>query len=211
MKKVYVFFIATEFKTGKAIRLLTRNTYNHVAFSFDKNGSVLYSYARYRYHEPLLSGFGIEYTDRYQNTCDNVKIKVCEYCVSDAHYERIQWKINHYSENQDKTRYNFIDVVGYPFKFHLNIRYHHTCISFLLELLERRDVHTIGALERKLRANTIYEGTVGEFFSQVSSGEIDFYEKRRKSLICKETLKNVAYLAATFMCSIADGSIFFIE
>lgn len=208
MKKVYIFFIATEFKTGKAIRFLTRNTYNHVAFSFTKDGSELYSFARYRYHEPLLGGFGIEYTDRYADTLGDTKIKVCEYSVSDEHYERIKNKIGHFMAHKDEAKYNFLDIVGYPFHVHLKLKYSHTCISFLLDLLERKDVHTIGALERKLRSKSIYEGTLANYVDTLSEGDIDFYEKRRKRTVCMETLRNAAYIASVFMCSIVDGSMF---
>ena len=64
MKNIYIMLIETQFRTGKMIRFLTRNTYNHVAISFEPNTNLLYSYARYRYNEPLSAGFGIEYTDR---------------------------------------------------------------------------------------------------------------------------------------------------
>ena len=195
MKKVYIFFLSTPFKTGKTIQFLTGHKYNHVAFSFEKSGDKLYSYARYRYHEPFLSGFGIENTDRYAPQINDTHIKICEYEVSDEHYRRIRCRIRHYEENRRKSTYNFLDILCYPFNIHLKLAYTHTCISFLLELLERRDVHTIGQLERKLKNNVIYEGCIGDYCEKLTSGTIDFYEKRSLWNVIDET-KNRAWLVA---------------
>lgn len=183
MKNIYVFFFATQFKTGKAIRLMTRNQYSHVALSFGPDTQMLYSYARYRYHEPLISGFGIEYTDRYSNYGQTVDIKVCEVPVSDELYDRIQRKIEYYKENQSSTRYNFFDVIAYPFSRHVELEYAHTCISFLLELLEIQDVHTISQLEKKLADEVIYEGSLQGFESCPSQSPIDFFERRGRRLV----------------------------
>lgn len=209
MKKVYIFFIATKFKTGKAIRFFTGNRYNHVAFSFDRYGSTLYSYARYRYNEPMLSGFGIEYTDRYARPDFGVEIKVCEYDVSDSHYRRIKRKIKNYSLNRGKTMYNFFDIAGYPMGIHFNIKYVHTCLSFITELLEAKHIRTIGQLERKLRKNVIYRGRLDKYIDAESNGKIDFYEKRRHGVVFAETAKILYRLAAVFICGLFDGSIFF--
>ena len=44
MPKIYIFFLATPFKTGRAIRLLTHRPYNHVAVSFTPKGERLFSW-----------------------------------------------------------------------------------------------------------------------------------------------------------------------
>lgn len=195
MQKIYIFFLATDFKIGKAIRILTHNQYNHVAFSFSPSTQTLYSYARYRYHEPLLSGFGVEYTDRYEQT-PGVFVKVCAYPVTDAHYQRIQQRIAYYEALQEKTRYNFFDVLLYPLCHHVKLEYTHTCISFILELLERTDLHTIGQLRKALEDCALYEGPLSEFEQQASRGEIDFFEKRSRRFAWRQSGKVMLQLAA---------------
>lgn len=189
MPKVYVFFLATEFKTGKAIRLLTRQLFNHVAFSFSADGATLYSYARYRYHEPFLSGFGVEYTDRYVFDADRVHLRVCELEVTEAHYNRIQDRIHRYDTMRAHTCYNFLDILAYPFRHHIRLEYTHTCISFLLELLEMGRVHTIGQLTRLLEDRILYDGTLGDYFPALSHGPIDFFEKRSRRSVCWQSGK----------------------
>lgn len=199
MKNIYVFFFATQFRTGKVIRMMTRNHYSHVALSFDPSTQVLYSYARYRYHEPLISGFGIEYTDRYADSDKSVDIRVCEVAVSDEHFERIKRRIALYQENQSATRYNFFDVLAYPFNRHVELAFTHTCISFLLELVEMPDVHTISQLERKLAGSVVYEGPLQSFESQPTSGPVDFFERRGRLLVCTRSAQVMLILTASLI------------
>ena len=199
MKDVYVFFIATQFGTGRAIQLLTRNKYSHVALSFAPDTRVLYSYARYRYHEPLLSGFGIEYTDRYALYRRPADIRVCRCPVTDDHYARILTRLEQYARLQGSTRYNFFDVLAYPFHRHVELELTHTCLSFLLELLEMPDIHTIAALERRLDACVLYEGPLSDFEVAPTSGPIDFYERRPRRQVAAESGRELVRLSASLV------------
>ncbi len=199
MKKIYIAFLQTQFKTGKTIRFLTHNKYNHVCISFEPSTKEMYSYARYNYHEPFMAGFGIEYTDRYYVAEEMTCIKLCEYPVDDAHYERIKEAVGYYKQNIDKTRYNFFDIIMYPFQKHVNLMLAHTCISFVLELLERNDVHTIGQLEKSLPSDSvIFEGRLDEFenFSP-SHGLTDFYEKRSRRVVVGASVLALGGLVAS--------------
>ena len=203
MKNVYVFFFATQFKTGTAIRMVTRNKYNHVAFSFTPDTECLYSYARYRYHEPLLSGFGREATDRYAPT-RGVEIRVCEVSVTDEQYAQIQEKISHYQEMAAKTRYNFFDLIIYPiplWRRHVNLQYTHTCLSFLCELLDMQEVHSITTLQEKLSDCIFYEGLLSDFEVKPSQGMIDFYERRSRRSVWKRNGILIASLTLSLLRS----------
>ena len=195
MKKIYVYLISTQFRTGKAIRVLTGNTYNHVAISFKPDTKLLYSYARYRYREPLSAGFGIEYTDRYYGIDEMADIKVYEYEVTDDHYNRIIKNLGYYIENQKSTKYNYLDILGYPFKKHLKLGLTHTCLSFALELLEINDVFTIGQFEKALSKNKVlYEGPLDRFESTPTSGDIDFFENRGGTRIFAAAARSLGIL-----------------
>ncbi|MGI6014051.1 MAG: hypothetical protein ACOX7K_07175 [Oscillospiraceae bacterium] len=199
MKKVYVFFFSTCFKTGAAIRFVTRNKYNHVAFSFAPNTKQLYSYARYRYHEPILSGFGIESTDRYA-AGHTVEIRVCELAVSDERYEQIQQRIEYYTTIAPKTRYNFFDLLLYPiWHHHVELKYTHTCLSFLCEVLDIRGIHTISQLQRQLKANIVYEGPLSGFETEPSQGQVDFYERRNRAWVMAKNGLTLCGLAASLL------------
>lgn len=196
MPKVYVLFIASPFRTGRAIRLLTNNKYNHVALSLTPDTQRLYAFSRYRYREPLLSGFGIEYTDRYEPY--QVDIKVCEIPVTDEQLASIKRRLRLYEMFREKTRYNFMDIVAYPFHKHIDIRLTHTCISFVLELLRLTDVHTIGGLEKKLTGSDVYEGRLSAFEKTATHGPVDFFERRPRLTVARESGATMLALAGTF-------------
>ncbi|MEG1633399.1 MAG: hypothetical protein RR314_05045 [Oscillospiraceae bacterium] len=183
MKDIYIFFFETQFGAGRMIRFITRNKFSHVALSFDPDTAELYSYARYRYHEPILSGFGIEATDRYARFGKPMDIKVCRIPVTDEHYARITRHLEEYTENQSRTRYNFFDVLAYPFHRHIELELCHTCLSFMLELLEIDDLHSINELEHRLEGNEIYEGKLSAFEHAPSVSEIDFFERRGRPYV----------------------------
>ncbi len=199
MKKVYIYFLGTPFKTGTVIRFLTKNKYNHVAFSFNPDGQNLYSYARYRFNEPLLSGFCFENTDRYSRDLEHTYIKICELDVSDEQYTRIENKIAEYVEAMPASQYNFFSILTYPFNRPVKMEYVHTCISFVSEVLEVNKGGKIGGLERLLDDNIIFEATLKEFNSALTSSEIDFFEKRSRRLIFTESAKSLGRLTSKFI------------
>ncbi len=202
MKNLYIFFFETQFKTGSAIRMVTRYKYNHVAISFEPNTDRLYSYARYRYHEPLLSGFGVEYTDRYRNGAKPVCIKVYEVPVTDEHYERVKKRIDYYINYWEHTQYNFFDIIFYPFKHHVELQFTHTCLSFACELLDMQGIHSIEELDARLACkggSVIFEGPLSVFEASPSSGPIDFYERRGRVRVLAQSGLAMCVLAASLI------------
>lgn len=195
MPKVYIFFFATPFKTGKAIRFLTHRRYNHVAISLTPEGRTLYSFARYRYSEPLLSGFVEENPGRYACAPQNVGLCVCELEVSPAHYARICQHIADYQQAQSRTCYNFADLLVYPFHRHLQLAYTHTCISFLLELLEIGDLHTIGQLETALTDRVIYTGPLSGYCDIHAEEAGEFFERRSRRVVYWQSGKMLCHHA----------------
>lgn len=181
MKKIYIVFIASNFKSGKLIRFFTRGKYNHVAFSNEPYVSELYSFARYNYYESLLGGFGPEYSNRYLSEGRDIKIKVCQYEVTQEHYERIMEKLDYYG--QAKTRYNILSVLTYPFKKQVDLPNTHTCISFMLELLELEKSITINKLEEMLSSNVIYEGNLSNRLSYIAPPDEDEFFVRKNPIV----------------------------
>lgn len=177
MKKIYIVFIASNFKSGKIIRFFTRGIYNHVAFSHEPYVSALYSFARYNYYESFLGGFGPEYSNRYLSQGKDIKIKICQYEVTEEHYERIKDKLEYYG--QAKTRYNILSVLTYPLKKQVELPDTHTCISFMLELLELDKNITINKLESMLTKDTIYEGNLSDRLSYVAPPDEDEFFVRK--------------------------------
>ena len=148
----------------------------------------------------------MEATDRYYGVDQMTNIKVCEYCVEDDHYERIRNAVDYYLENREATRYNFFDIVTYPFKKHVSLDpLTHTCISFVMELLERKDVKTLGQLEKSLPAESIvYEGPLDEYEKGCpSKGDIDFFERRSKRVVLGTSVLAIGAICVSVLKKIA--------
>lgn len=204
-KKVYIFFFETPFRTGKVIRFLTRNKYSHVALSFKPDTKCIYSFARQRYHEPFMAGFGVESTDRYARFDGApINIRVCEYKVAEDMYRRMKLAIAKYRAVQSLTRYNFIDLLTYPFGKHIKLEYTHTCVSFLAEIIEREDLRTIGQLQRELEDRIIYEGPIDGFEKFPSRGSFDFYERRAHWLVYASSAAVMGSLAVRVVRKIGE-------
>ncbi len=186
MKEVHVIFISTCFKTGEAIRMLTRGDYSHVAISLKPGESEWYSFCRSRYHEPLLGGFNREYTDRYARNPKPTYVKVNRVWVDDEQYERMESMLEHYKENRDKTRYNFFNLILYPLRLNVRMPFTHTCLSFAAELLDCGHVRSIQKLEEIVGDDVLFEGNLAKHDEKVSVAPYDFYERRsRRSVYIK--------------------------
>lgn len=186
MKRIYIVFIASSYKTGNAIRMLTGGTYNHVALALEDSLNVLYSYSRSNFFEPLNGGYQKETPSRYFANHKDAQIRVCEYMVEDDHYQRIQEALMDYGKNQRETCYNFADLLVYPFKIHIPLSRMHTCISFVTELLEIHRFMSIGQLENQCKQHTIYEGSMKECVNEIQSKvEVNFFVRDTKWNQCR--------------------------
>ena len=193
MKKLFVVFVASNYKTGNVIRFITRGKYNHVAIALDDSLHTLYSYARNNYFEPLNAGYQHETPSRYLMNGKDTQIKICEYLVDDNHYEHIVNAIGEYSKNQSCTLYNFADLLMYPFKVHIPINLTHTCVSFVSKLLEVKQFMSLKQLEKKFKKGTVYEGSMKEYVGDYSQVEVNYFTRntyqQRYSIAFQKNMK----------------------
>lgn len=197
MKSVYVVFIASNFKTGKLIRTLTHSRYNHVAISLTPKIRELYSYARYNLYEPLLGGFGVEYPNRYLYEEQDIPVKICEVQVTEEHYQEILTSIQFFKDNQERTKYNFLSVITYPFGKSVKIGLTYTCLEFVLKLLHCKKNLSIKGFERKLQNSIVYQGNMSDCLEEGAELLNDcFFEYKRKVHVYRKT--------AIYFCSLVS-------
>lgn len=211
MKNLYVIFIASNYRTGRLIRFLTGGRYNHVAISLTPDISEFYSFARTNYYEPFSACYQIETPYRYLENCSKpTDIEVCEISVDDDKYSRILERISEYNQKQEKTLYNYFDILAYPFRKHLKLPDAHTCLSFVQELLEENDYMTISGFERKLHYLSVFEGKISERCKKFNKEKVYFnrnskYKKyKRYALNMGKLCKRMAAYGAVFVMGIAD-------
>lgn len=211
MKKIYVIFIASDYKTARCIRFLTGGSYSHVAISLKPDLSRFYSFARSNYYEPLSAGFQIETPYRYMKKYKNgTRIEICELLIDDEKYSRIVKKLKEYNKKKNETLYNYFDIFAYPFKKHFNVKDTHTCVSFVQELLEEEEFLSISKYEKKLHKNAVFEGEISDICKYIET-ERHYYDRnprgkkyKRYAVNMGRLCKRMAYCGVMFMTQIAD-------
>lgn len=136
MKQVYIVLSQTGTLFSRAIRLYTRDQYNHSSLSFDPDLSVMYSFGRRKRYNLLDSGFLVENFSRgmyiffpYTQCC------VLEVTVSDADYYAMKGLVNLFCDNQYGYRYNLLGVFAYMAGIRLNRENHFFCSQFVSYIL----------------------------------------------------------------------------
>lgn len=191
-KMLYVVFSATPLKIGSMIRVITRGEYNHVALSFDKDLSKLYSYARYHKSTPFYGGFVEESVARYKHKNKIAKIYVCAIPLPCDTYDKIKQHIDSMLASPQKYKYNMFSAAATPISKRVHIDGCYTCIEFVTSILSMvfldisgKEFYTIEALRKRLSKYLIYKGS----FPNVTHTADEVYEK-------KIPLHRVAYLSA---------------
>lgn len=191
-RMIYVVFSATPLKIGSMIRVITRGEYNHVALSFEKDLSKLYSYARYHKKTPFYGGFVEESAARYRHKNKVAKIYVCAIPLPGKVYDKIKERIDDMLASPKKYKYNMFSAAAVPISKRVHIDGCYTCIEFVVSILSmalsdisKNEFYTIESLKKRLSKYLIYKGPFPN-----SSPDIDeVYEK-------KIPLHRAAYLSA---------------
>ncbi len=190
MKYIYVVLSATPTKIGRAIRAVTRSSYNHASISLTRDLSEMYSFARYRAHNPLVGGFIQEFPQRLTLGKETeVGIKVFEIPVTLNQYEKIRNFVYEIRDDEDQCIYNSLAVIGRPFGLGNNTYKAYVCTDFVLKALMSGEINLVksmlapmtpGEMEELLDPYLIYRGSLTEYHpASVSDKELiqDFFRK----------------------------------
>lgn len=168
-KCIYVVFSSTPYKVGKAIRVLTQETYNHVSISLDENLSKMYSFSRRYYRTPFYGGFVRESVSRYHVKGNTAQIRVCRLPVTALQYEKLEAHLSELFEQQERYLYNHLSVSTALLHKLVKVRDAYTCVEFCVKILHSCGVdldpdtyYSVGDLEKQLRAFTVYTGPAPE-------------------------------------------------
>lgn len=162
MSKIYVVAAATATKSGKAYRKLTGSPYDHVAVSFSKNLSVMYSFGRTVRDVPLAGGFVSEYPSRYLAEGGDVPVKIFALDVDEDEYLRVRDVIRRMKTHPQIYTYNIYDRAASVFDGSCRISRSYTDLSFVCRLLGLGDIKSYKELIFVLTPYQIYDGTLNE-------------------------------------------------
>ena len=165
-KNLYVVFSATPYRMGRAIRMVTRFEYNHVALALSETGP-LYSFARKYGNVPLCGGFVEESPLRYRNRGRRARIFVCRIPVTEEQYAAVVHKLNAIKRQQQRYVYNLYSAAAAPLHRRIALPRSFTCVEFAVALLAEGGIlrseetgrfWSISALMARLTPFEIYQG-----------------------------------------------------
>jgi len=201
VKKIYVVFSATPYKTGKTIRMITRTEYNHVSLALNSSLDVLYAYSRYYENTTFYGGFTEESLMRYQCKKDDSRIMVCELPVSKEQYELLLTKIEEIKANREDYIYNFISMFAAPFGRSVKLENSFTCIEFVCMLLNYIGVYrsnnmspSLDGLTKVMRKYMIFEGPSRAYHKATEWGPDPFPEHKTRRFYLSGVKKNTKKL-----------------
>ena len=173
MKHIYVVLSATPTKIGKMIRYFTKSSFNHASISLTRDLSEMYSFARYRAHNPFVGGFIQEFPQRLTLGKETeVNIKVFELPVTHEQYNNIKDFIYGIRDDEDQCIYNSLAILGRPFGLGYNTYKAYVCTDFVVKALMRGEINltesvlapmTPGEIEELLDPYLIYRGSLEEY------------------------------------------------
>lgn len=132
--KIYIVLTDTGSLLTKAIKLYTKQPYNHVSISFNKDLTEIYSFGRKVPNNPFIGGFVKE----------NMNAKIFKYAgcaiysinVTKEQYNRMQAKVREIETEKDAYRYNFIGLLAVAAHVDLEREYAYFCSQFVATILQ---------------------------------------------------------------------------
>lgn len=162
---LYVVFSATPYRMGRMIRFVTREPYNHVAITTEKDLHRLYSFARRYYRTPLYGGFVTEEPYRYHHRGSNARICVCRIPISAEQKQLLSQRLEYMEENARRFIYNHLSALAAPVHLRIAVPDAYTCAEFTVSVLSDLGLplcadrfYTIGQIFRTLEPYRIYSG-----------------------------------------------------
>ena len=162
MKYIYIAFLASNYKTGRFIRKVTRQRYRHVVISKTEDISKMYSFARRYKNTPFVAGFVCENLSRSTLGSAATPVKICRLALGEDEYAAFEEKLAPFIADPEKYRYNYFGAGAYIFRRQWKKKTAFTCLEFVLYLLNIEKFMTIAELERHLKDAVIFEGFVEE-------------------------------------------------
>ena len=176
---IYIVFFATDLKTGRFIRTMTRHRFNHAAISLD-GMRTFYSFSRLYIDHPMIGGLVCESPKRYLMTGKSI-VRAYRINVDLETYGLIRSHIEEMLASRDDYVYNFISCGTYMLGRRFRRQKAFTCVEFVRDTLVFGGVLFDGgkkrvgvdSLENELAAcgYKMREGTARQLLKRTSWGD----------------------------------------
>ena len=178
MNSIYIIFIASNYRMGKAIRAATGARYNHVALSFSPRPECMYSFSRKHLSTPFVGGFVCERVTRYTFGGQDTDVRMCRVELDEEMYNRARNIIADFSARQEKLKYNYLSAGAYLAGRRCDVRDCYTCIDFVRHVLGIDKFVTFEELECRFASGEVYCGPISGVAVPPLGDEPDDYFRR---------------------------------
>ncbi|MCD8006129.1 MAG: hypothetical protein LUF29_04020 [Oscillospiraceae bacterium] len=178
-KPVFIVFFATDLKTGRFIRTVTRHRFNHAAISLD-GMKTFFSFSRLYIDHPMIAGLVTESPKRYLMTGRTV-VRAYRIDVDLETFGLIRSHIEEMLATERDYVYNFISCGTYVLGRRFRRQHAFTCVEFVRDTLvsggvlfdDRHKRVGVDSLENELAAcgYEMREGTATQLLKRTSWGD----------------------------------------
>ncbi len=140
-EKIYIVLSQTGSIVSKALKIITREPYNHSSIALTDDLHTMYSFGRVRPYNPFVGGFVEESPDkgalkRFKNT----KILVMELNVSPSAREKVVARLEEMLQEQTRYRYNYRGLFFAGLRIRREKPYCYYCSEFVKSLAEQMEL-----------------------------------------------------------------------
>ncbi len=136
MQKIYLVLSQSDSLISKLLKFFTKDEYNHISISLDKNLNEMYSFARLKPKNPLKGGFVTEnFNKGMYKLFPNTKLKVYEKEIDDEKFQNLENIISIFLQNKEKYHYNIKGLMVAKFNKDLERDNYLYCSQFVRKCL----------------------------------------------------------------------------
>lgn len=171
-KFVYIVLSAPGSIVAKTVHLLLRDQYTHASIALSPDLSAMYSFSREYVHYPFYAKFRCETTEHgFLAKRAVLPAKVIALPVTDAQYDLVKERIQHFNENRKVYGYNyvgmFMNLIGRAY----SPKNRYTCSQFVSETLSECGIASFDRafslirpiMLANLKGDVVFEGNLKEF------------------------------------------------
>lgn len=181
-RKIYLILTQTSSNLSKAIRVFTRDEFNHMSISLTPSLDPMFSFGRLKPYNPFRGGFVKEYI--YQGTFyrfPKTRCAVLELEVSEATYRSLEEDLDRMYRQKEIYRYNVAGLFLAAIRVSFVRKDYYYCSEFVKDLFCRNQVagsHTIARIPQPCDflaypgVREIYRGLLQKFPAECVPSEV---------------------------------------
>lgn len=136
--KVYIIVSDTGSLLTKAIKMYTKDPYNHVSIALDKELKEVYSFGRKNEYNPFFGGFVNENVNSH--LLKNAECEVYELEVTLEQLYTIRQKLQSFEKERESYQYNFLGLIAIMLNIDFVRENHYFCSQFVSSVLAESEI-----------------------------------------------------------------------